>query len=130
MYHFEKLDTKQKIFDYVAKKLYDQGCTSLSVNGRCAYRGFNETKCAVGHLIPSNLYNRIMEGPLYLLKQATKSKRLKLFLDSNYDFLHDLQKVHDFIKPSYPFHPQLLQNLSNVAIKYKLQPFQPKSPVQ
>ena len=125
MYHFEKLDTKQKVFDYVAKKLYDQGCTSVTTHGRCMYRGVNGTKCAVGHLIPSNLYNSKMEGLLFRVHQSSKSERLKSFLNSNHDLLHDLQKAHDSIHNSYPFHPQLLQNLSNLATKYNLHPFHP-----
>lgn len=48
--------TNSEIIDYVAGKLKEQGCKSLSEEGRCAYRGENGTKCAVGFLIPEESY--------------------------------------------------------------------------
>jgi hypothetical protein len=54
----------QKTFDIVVNALRKQGEKSVSdvdVNS-CLYRGPNGLKCAAGHLIPDELYNKKMEG--------------------------------------------------------------------
>lgn len=54
---------KQETFDFVLTKIREQGRPSYSPEeGTCFYRGPNGTKCAVGHLIPDEIYNVFMEG--------------------------------------------------------------------
>ena len=54
------MDT-QTVVDKVLQHLWDQGECSYNESG-CAYRGANGTKCALGILIPDELYHPDMEG--------------------------------------------------------------------
>jgi hypothetical protein len=58
---------KQKIFKKVAIHLLTQGKKSqrklrFHRNTVCAYRGYNNLKCAIGCLIPDKLYSSDLEG--------------------------------------------------------------------
>lgn len=55
----------QEVYDFVVNHLRTQGCRAMTViDGRlqCAYRGKNGTKCAVGALIPDDVYDPEWEG--------------------------------------------------------------------
>lgn len=58
--------TEQEIFDTVSKHLLTQGEKSVRMSGwfveKCAYRGENGLKCAVGCLISDEHYSEKMEG--------------------------------------------------------------------
>jgi hypothetical protein len=54
--------TKQEIFDTVALHLIKQGKKSVNDIGRCLYRSPEGLKCAIGCLIPDEVYQRSMEG--------------------------------------------------------------------
>lgn len=54
--------TGQEIFDSVLAHLRRQGQASLSACGKCAYRGEGGTACAVGCLIPDELYDPRIES--------------------------------------------------------------------
>ena len=54
--------TIQEIFDTVAVHLLKQGVRSVDLNNVCLYRGPNGLKCAVGALIPDELYAPEIEG--------------------------------------------------------------------
>lgn len=51
----------QEIFNIVAHHLLSQRVKALR-NGRCVYHGPDGTQCAVGCLIPNELYEEWMEG--------------------------------------------------------------------
>ncbi len=53
--------TEQEIFDTVAIHLIKQGKQSADAFGNCLYRGPEGLKCAVGCLIPDEVYQRNME---------------------------------------------------------------------
>jgi hypothetical protein len=53
--------TNQEVFDTVVTHLLAQGVKSESETG-CMYRGPHNLKCAVGCLIPDELYDSIIEG--------------------------------------------------------------------
>ena len=56
------MDT-QAVVDKVLKHLWDQGkCSYQPYIGACAYRGEDGTKCAIGILIPDEIYLPEMEG--------------------------------------------------------------------
>jgi len=56
------MDT-QAVVDKILKHLWDQGeCSRDPIGMVCAYRGGNGTKCAIGILIPDDIYSRDMEG--------------------------------------------------------------------
>ena len=52
----------QEIFETVSRHLFVQGKQSRGADGRCAYRGEDNQRCAVGVLIPDALYHREIEG--------------------------------------------------------------------
>lgn len=81
----------QEIFDTVTKHLFAQGMQSVDISV-CLFRGPNGTKYAVGCLIPDELYDPKMEGPLSELIDDWTSLS---FLKRNYNILDDLQIIHD-----------------------------------
>ena len=54
--------TAQEIFDTVLTHLREQGKAAKGRDGDCQYRGTRGTACAVGCLIPDELYNPLIEG--------------------------------------------------------------------
>lgn len=87
--------TKQQIFDTVLTKLREQGVASETSDGQCLYRGPNGLKCAVGHLIPDNVFKRDWEhrNAGTLPDEAYQAMGVAL---SDRAFLIELQDVHDF----------------------------------
>lgn len=99
-----KIPTDQEIFDKVAMHLLTQKKKALKLYSGvnsfksethvCALRGFSGTKCAIGCLIPDELYSSKME------KTSPRSLRkvfpsLLPYLGDNQDLLDRLQGVHD-----------------------------------
>lgn len=56
------MKTLQQIFDQAYNGVVAQGGQSSDTVGRCMYRGPEGRKCAVGHLLPDELYRPNMEG--------------------------------------------------------------------
>mgnify|MGYP000506341859 CR=1 FL=1 len=85
--------TAQQVFDYVVRKLFEQGCKSTVSNDgdlHCAYRGNDGTKCAGGWLIRDEQYNPKMEGYSWMVVVGMYD------LCSNHmDLVTDLQDIHD-----------------------------------
>ena len=97
--------TAQEIFDHVTPLLFAQGQRSMyhDVNGEptCAYRGEGGLRCAIGHIIPDELYNPNIEGSSAIseeLKGVLGKIIMTPFLNIHAGlgrFLADLQDVHD-----------------------------------
>lgn len=91
--------TPQEVFDKVAKHLLTQKKAALASNGSCQYRTASGLSCAVGCLIPDDVYVISMEN-----------KAARSFLDEHGDdvpelvphrrLLLSLQLVHDHSPPS------------------------------
>lgn len=99
-------ENNQEVFDYVVEKLYRQGKKSIAYrdNGTesyCVYRAKDGCKCAVGHLIPYDMYTAKMEGhTVYSLTDGEfEDKKLKKVADYikkfNIELLNLLQQAHD-----------------------------------
>ena len=54
--------TSQEIFDTVLDHLREQGKASVGRSNECRYRGEDGTSCAVGCLLPDELYHPLIEG--------------------------------------------------------------------
>lgn len=88
---------KREVFDKVKTHLLSQMLRSVDTAGRmCAYRGAGGLKCAVGCLIPDDLYTPKIEGG------GPFSPKLDLILDKlglgdveMKSFLSELQRIHD-----------------------------------
>ena len=103
--------TQQEIFDTVLAHLRKQGKAAANIDGDCQYRGVNGTSCAVGCLIPDELYDPLIEGlglgvilkaivPEYHQDQAQKLlpilDRIKNHIGAEHSLLlHELQEAHD-----------------------------------
>ncbi len=58
--------TAQEVFDFALTKIREQGKPSMQLNEyngveACLYRGPNNTKCAIGHMIPDSDYDPEIE---------------------------------------------------------------------
>lgn len=94
----ETLDN-QKVLDKVIAHLFQQRyrCQLFS---SCAYKGPNNTSCAVGYLIPQELYDRGMEGePVQTLIKRYKGVA-SLFDGVSVTLLAALQGAHDEMRAS------------------------------
>lgn len=99
----QELKTRQEVFDYVAPLLLAQGQKStgdFEYGSSCAYRGQNDCKCAIGHLIPDEEYSTVLEGVGIngLLGNPVCPPTLKRLMDNpdvGIYFLETLQYVHD-----------------------------------
>lgn len=95
--------TRQEIFDKVAAHLLTQGRRSVDdETNECVYRHRDGAMCAVGCLIPPELYDPKMEG--VSVDHSPRVKRalndVGIVLDSEMDrFLRDLQLIHDEARP-------------------------------
>lgn len=95
---------RQEIVNQSFLGLWKQNCKSLSNENdyMCAYRGRNEAKCGIGHLIPDEVYaayGEIIENKtIYAILQCGYFPAINnLFDKDDLTFLHDLQRIHDRI---------------------------------
>jgi hypothetical protein len=93
----------QEIFDIVATHLFAQGERSMVDKATgysvvCAYRGVEGRSCAVGCLIPDDLYSTDMEGG-GITEEFIKRFKLPAYFAENRRLLLNLQSVHDTKSP-------------------------------
>ena len=90
--------SKQKVFNIVKEHLLKQNEQSLSENKTCMYRGNYDLKCAMGVLIPDNLYKSQMEE-CTIDSILEDFPELKKHFDSfgfyDLEFYGGLQGIHD-----------------------------------
>ena len=86
---------QQEIFDIVVLHLYRQGHPAYDQKEGCLYRAPNGDKCAVGVLIPDQVYDPGMEGKSVDNQNFSFSKVLPKYIHQNIDLLLALQGVHD-----------------------------------
>ena len=89
--------TDQDIFDIAVNGVLKQNCQSR-IGNRCVYRGRNNTKCAVGHIILDKDYNPDMDSTTIkntsaeaIIRNTTELHDLVLHID----LIKDLQYWHD-----------------------------------
>ena len=88
--------TDQELFDIVATHLLTQKCVARTgSDNNCAYRGSNNTKCAIGVLIPDDIYRPEMEGRGVIKLMECYDEVSQLFKHITYDLLRQLQWIHD-----------------------------------
>lgn len=83
----------QEIFDAVAKHLFKQGKRAFDGN-TCKYRGATGLTCAVGCLIPDDMYDKRMEG-VRVLGLVLPEFKVPEYFNRNKWLLNDLQLLHD-----------------------------------
>lgn len=87
------LYTLQQAFDIAALGMLNQGEKSRNHTGTCMYRGDHGRKCAVGFLIPDELYQKCFDSGVELAD-------INDFVDivgegEYYQFLARMQETHD-----------------------------------
>ena len=95
--------TKLEILEKVSAHLLAQNAKSMFSHKVCAYRGKDGLKCAIGCLIPDDLYNSYFEGNgvgivggiIYALRFAGIDCEEVGMLT----FLRALQSIHDTTPP-------------------------------
>lgn len=94
--------TEQEIFDKVVRHLIAQGEQAVDpATGRCQYRAPGGLKCAIGCLIPDELYEPEMDGEMALSASDVLESYPELagaigsYSEALGDMLNSLQRVHD-----------------------------------
>ena len=124
-----KLPSAQEVFDIVVNHLFTQGRPSYGGVQNCMYRAPDGLRCAVGVLIPDNLYDPEFEG------DTADCVIQKLFNKDRADWrehkglLLALQEVHDecFVISTGAFsirdlRTQLLKVAAEFSLEYRRQP--------
>lgn len=105
-----KTATSQEVFDYVIDHLRKQGRGAYDTeNSKCLYLAKDGAKCAVGCLIPSDVYSPHMENktidkllrgspyndePKRAIRKIERNLR-KMGFNKHKDLLYHLQNLHD-----------------------------------
>jgi hypothetical protein len=119
----------QEIFNIVYQGLKSQDfrqSVGTDINRTCLYRGPNNTKCAFGHLIPDDVYDKRLEErsiqSLIDTKQDFKEQLsgffewLSQFSEDHLFLLRILQYAHDcYVDPS-----SMQKRLKEIAERYNL----------
>ncbi len=89
--HMDK--SPQAVFDKIVAHLRQQNARSISGVGDCMYRGEGGRMCAVGCLIPDDVYRPGLEGALDDIEFFNG------WPDETYTLLGRMQIIHDQTKP-------------------------------
>ena len=110
---------EQEVFDKVYRHLITQGARALENDepgAVCQYRAPDGKRCAIGCLIPDEMYHPKIEGRSSGNLQIELPGFIALFdRDFNFNLLRKLQSLHDF----YPVR-EWRQSLAYVAKKFGL----------
>jgi hypothetical protein len=110
--------TPQEILDAVARHLFAQGYPARDGH-KCYYRTHDgEAKCAVGVLIPDELYRSEMEH--YGVLQLIERYEVPSWFHGHVMLLSDLQRVHDTIGDTWHSTLKMRTHLTWVANKHGL----------
>lgn len=120
--------TIQEVFDRVVSHLLTQKKPSYSAGGGCAYRGADGLMCAVGCLIPDNLYNPLMDtsDSTDIESVIKRFGMIDLFDfkvtdcsdDEFISLLDDLQSIHD-AHPSSKWENELKLLATNHNLEFR-----------
>ena len=103
----EKTVEKSELFEKVRNHLLEQGRRAADEKGDCLYRGPDGTKCAVGCIIPDDLYDPDMEDcsafevkhgaeDVAKIRRIWKAVEDRLDLtEENKSLLQRFQRIHD-----------------------------------
>jgi len=129
---FDQFSDRQAIYNFVCQRLWEQNKCSY-FNSQCLYRHGN-LKCAIGHLIPDDMYvvnfeNKSFNGFLDYMKENDYHPELVTFFEKfqgDDKFFSQMQYLlHDSIADSHgeAFRAILAHNAKEFAIKYDLIPY-------
>jgi len=109
--------TKQEIFDKIAVHLLTQNAVSVGPgdNQMCKYRTDDGLSCAIGCLIPDELYVKKLEGKEVGSSRIVREVLKKVGIFNEGRFLVHFQQMHDYFTPT-----QWPDYLIEVGNNYKL----------
>lgn len=119
------LETAQEMFSYAVKKTIFQGKKSRNTEGLCLYRGPDDLKCSVGHLLTDEEADKIgnisaLDLKVMVNESLEKSEVMPMRLHPHLDLLIELQKAHDRAEDD-DFVTDFLTRAAEVARKYNLE---------
>lgn len=87
----------QQAFDAALFGIRSQNyAKAMNEHGDCSYRGKNNTKCAIGHSLPDELYSTSIEGgTIRIIMREPVFKNF--YSEVSVVLLTDMQRVHDAI---------------------------------
>ena len=123
--------TKQEVYDIVMDHLWHQNKQAGKQEPdlayfSCLYRAPDGSKCAIGCLIPDELYDPVFESNDidYMMDHINGDDQNQFysFLDRNHHLLMELQLVHDEYKSSHhgSFREYLIEASENIADQFGL----------
>lgn len=91
---------KQEVYDFVYKKIIEQGKASIADDNMCSYRSENGCMCAAGHLITNEDMFIATEYDSNINTMGIRSLSIAIGIDPNdhdneIDFIRSLQDAHD-----------------------------------
>lgn len=111
--------TTREIFNKVKTALLKQNVQCKDVNGNCVHINKNGLRCAIGHIIPNEIFDRKFNHStlheLLIYPQFQVILPTDIDSDSGFYFLRDLQTIHDGYQPN-----DWAQELNNFCIKWHL----------
>ena len=113
--------TRQEIFDYVIRRLLEQGKRSMN-GGACKYRA-GDDRCAIGWIIPDDLYLEEMDNPETAWGVETMFRRdIPAVVTLGLGLAEAMQDAHDIAGDHIPglFQTTLLENMQEVALSHNL----------
>ena len=108
----------QEVFNYITGFLLKQGKKSLKAQGGCMYRGMAGCMCAIGCIIPDDMYDPAIESTTLNSALGTRLRQIINNLGHKYNerLLDGLQGVHDCSRVEY-----WKEELQEVAEKHNLE---------
>lgn len=116
--------TRQQAYDRMREYFARPDAQQAADDGNCAYRAEDGSKCAIGCLIPDDLYDPEMEGA----STAHLFDRFHWlpFAPDDVEFYRRAQRIHDTWTPYYdqkeniPFQEWMLSGLDALAAEWGL----------
>jgi len=116
---------KQEIFDAVVKHLLAAPARSVNhITDTCVYRGPNGSKCAVGAILPDEIYDPKFdissEGTGIHSLCEKYSDEIPYWMRRNVMLLQELQRTHDDPENWYDKKRYMIQKLHRIAMYFGL----------
>jgi len=109
----------QTEFDTVVSHVRKQRVKSTTKDGDCTYRGLNNTKCAIGCLIPDAVYNQGMESKNVYTFRDEHPNVYKLILDNAE--LQDSETIVRFYSGMQQAHDHASENVNDFLHMFERQ---------
>lgn len=120
--------TDQEIVDRTYKHLIEQGSKCVNIGGACVYRGPEGKMCAIGALIPDELYQGSMDVYGNTIDEVIRHYPAveDLFRANSPELLKRIQEIHDEYDPFDKWEQYINFEFNKLALSYRLRSPVPK----